>query len=216
MIYRHILFDLDGTLLQSEEGIINSIEYALAKMQKPCPPRAKLLAFVGPPLLHSFEHIAGLSAEDSKQATALYREYYTSQGLLECHLYTGIEDMLKQLSEHGFQLYLATAKPEVFAHRILKHFGVFSYFTQAAGIELGLAHHDKKDVLQRVSQENSLSAAQCVMVGDRRFDIEAARACQMDSIGVLYGYGSLQELQDAKATIIASNVQELCSLLCSQ
>ncbi len=209
MSYQHILFDLDGTLVQSEVGIFNSIAYAYEKMQKSCPNQEVLRAFIGPPLGYGFEHLGGLKAEETEQAITLYREYYTEKGVLECTPYSGMEKLLQKLCAAEKHLYVATSKPEVFAVLILEHFGLSTYFKQIAGIEIGGAVQEKKDVIKRVLTENKLPLQACVMVGDRLFDIEGALACGIDSVGVLYGYGQREELQRAGVTQMVESVQSL-------
>ncbi len=213
MRYPHILFDLDGTLIQSEAGIFHSVAYAFDKLQMPCPSKEILRAFLGPPLLYSFEHYCNLSKEEATTAVRFYREFYSSQGLFNCVLYPGFEALLKELTSAGLHLYIATAKPEVFATRILAHLQIEAHFTQIAGPPLTAGHAKKHDIIAEIMNKNNLTPLECVMVGDRHFDIEGATTCGIDSIGVLYGYGSKEELQKAGATHLVNNAKELSSLL---
>ncbi len=216
MRYRHILFDLDGTLIQSEAGIFTSVAYAYEKLNRPCPSTDTLRKFIGPPLLYSFEHFGGLSAEESYRAVDLYREYYTEHGIFACEAYAGLESMLKQLHKSGASLYVATAKPEVFAVRILKHLQLHAYFTQIVGSSLEVGHPKKQELIGRILTGSNLPLQRCVMVGDRHFDIEGAHAHSIDSIGVLYGYGDEEELTQAGATHIAKDVKTLSAFLLGQ
>lgn len=205
MRYTHTLFDLDGTVIRSEEGILNSVAYALEKMGKPIPAREVLLGFIGPPLIESFAGTCGFPPEEAARATELYRERYSVTGLYECELYPGIRQLLEALTRAGCAVHLATAKPEVYARPILEHLGVLPFFTTVAGITLGPAHQSKEGVIRRVMAENGLRADEAVMVGDRHHDAEGAAACGMDCIGVLYGYGSAEELRGAGARYLAAD-----------
>ncbi len=209
MQYQHALFDLDGTLIRSEDGILNSVEYALAKMGRQSPGRDFLLRFIGPPLVESFEKLCGLSAKDAQRATELYRERYSQTGLYECALYTGIRQLLQDLSEAGCHIHLATGKPEAYARPILEHLLILPHFTVVAGIPLDLQHHSKESLIRRVMEEAHFAPAAGVMVGDRYHDVEGAAACGMDCIGVLYGYGDAAELATAGATYLAHNAAEV-------
>ena len=213
MKYPHVLFDLDGTLIESEEGILNSVEFALNCLGKPSPGREALRGFIGPPLVESFEKIGSLTKDEAQEATRLYRQRYSKTGIFECKLYPGLEALLQKMAAGGMAAHLATAKPEEYALQILRHFGILPLFQTVAGIPMALGHYEKADIIGRVLAENSISPAEAVMVGDRFYDIEGAAACGVASIGVLYGYGSRKELAEAGATHLAENAKDLESLL---
>ena len=202
-----VLFDLDGTLVDPAVGITHSIQQALSKLGQPVLPQADLLQYIGPPLRQSFATL--LRTTDStlvERAMTLYRERYATVGLLENDLYPGIPALLAQLHEQPLQLFLATAKPHVYARRILAHIGLESYFAGIYGSELDGRHENKGDLLAYLLATEQLDAAATVMVGDREHDIRAARQNGLRSIGVTYGYGSVEELQAAGADVLCERV----------
>jgi len=206
-----VLFDLDGTLTRSEEGITNSARYALEKMGFPVPPEEDLRRFIGPPLYASFRDLCGMNDEQSKLAVSFYRERYVATGLYENSVYVGIRSILQRLKKAGVWLAVATGKPQGPTERILTHFGLAKFFNAVAGIEENDTTADKEQLIQRALPKKYTNA---VMVGDRRFDVEGAKAVGIGSIGVTYGYGSRDELEAAGANRIVTSVQELEALLC--
>lgn len=203
-MYQYILFDLDGTLTESGEGIINSAKYALAKMGIRDYDESCLSRFIGPPLQESFRTLIGLSEQDTDLAIKYYREYYQEKGWCENRVYDGIEGLLKQLKDMHKTLIVATSKPEDMARKILQYFHLDSYFTYIAGASNGPERVKKEDVIRyalSVCKISDLSLA--VMVGDRSQDVNGAKAVGMDCIGVLYGYGDWEELEQAGAKNIA-------------
>lgn len=212
--YDFYLFDLDGTLTDSAEGIFNSISYALEKMQQPVPPREVLAQFLGPPLVQSFAQFCGFSPEQSEEAVKLYRVYFTQHGMWENRVYPGVENVLQALLHRGKRLAVATSKPEQFAKQILAHFGLSEYFALIAGATMDNARSAKADVIRYALDALHASPGQAVMVGDRRHDVQGAAACGVDCVGVLYGYGSEEELRTAGAKYLAPTTQALQVLLC--
>lgn len=210
---RNVLFDLDGTLVDSKKGIFLSIKYALDKMGIETPPEKELMPFLGPPLVYSFEHFIGMSQEDAIRATALYREFYKPEGMFEFSLYPGVETMLKKLTHSGKHLYLATSKPEVYAIEILKKAGIDRYFTAVCGALLPSGRDDKVEIITHLLTTQSLSLEDTVMVGDRFYDIEGAHKVGMAAIGVTYGFGSEKELNRAGADAIAQGCKDLTSII---
>lgn len=210
MRYDCILFDLDGTLTPSEEGIIRSASYALEQMGRPVPSYDEMKKFIGPPLKYSFMTIGGMTEDEAEQATAKYRERFSEVGWMENSVYPGIPAMLKALKRAGVRLGVATGKPQVFTDKIIDRFGLRPYFVRVCGITLTDHNADKKKLITAAMPEGCKRAC---MVGDRKFDIEAARALGLDAIGVLYGYGSREELEEAGATAIAETPDELAKLL---
>ncbi len=213
-----ILFDLDGTLTDSAPGILHSAEYALRTLGFPVPGRATLRRFVGPPLTESFQTLCGLSAADASRAVEAYRVYFRARGMFENRVYDGIPALLRTITRAGRTLALATSKPEVFARQILDHFGLAQYFAVLAGATLDPSRQTKAAVLARalcLLEEAGLpaAAARPVLVGDRLHDVEGAAAHGLPCIGVLYGYGSEEELRQVGARAIAPTVEELAALL---
>ncbi|TDM00682.1 HAD family hydrolase [Macrococcus carouselicus] len=192
--YKHILFDLDGTLTDPKEGITNAIIHSLTKMDIEAPDNDALIHFIGPPLKDSFEADYGLTDDKNAQAILYYREYFADIGLFENRVYDGIEKLLMDLKSRGALLYVATSKPVDYARQILVHFNLSQYFEMIAGSELDGTRNHKAEVIQYVIEQNNLQAKNCVMIGDRKHDLIGADMNNMDAIGVLYGYGSEEEL----------------------
>lgn len=213
-MYQFLLFDLDGTLTDPGLGITNSVRYALNKFHIEEPDRTALYRFIGPPLLDSFMEFYGFSREQSDLAVQYYREYFKVKGLYENQVYDGIPALLTALKERGKTLLLATSKPEEYAVEILKHFHLEHYFDFVAGATMDGSRSKKADVIAHaldLGQISRLSSA--VMIGDREHDILGAGQMGLDSIGVLYGYGSEAELRAAGATHIAKDPIGLLSLV---
>lgn len=199
-----ILFDLDGTLTDPGLGITNAVMYAFRKYGMEVPPRQELYSFIGPPLKQSFMRWCGFDEAEGEQAVKYYREYYRDKGLLENEVYDGIEDMLKALREKGKRLAVATSKPEEFARRILEHFGLAQYFEVIAGDTMDFKRNTKSDVIASALERlNVTDRSQIIMVGDREHDVIGAKAQDLPCIGVLFGYGSREELEVAGAKYIA-------------
>ena len=210
-LYDGVIFDLDGTLTQSEDGILKSVAYAAEQMGFQVLEYEQMRRFIGPPLLHSFEHIMGMTPEQSAQATAIYRQRYNTVGLLENRVYAGIPALLKALKAQGMYLAVATGKPQAPTERILEHFHLAQYFDAVVGPGPEVKHAEKDKLIR---QAMGAFKGRCVMVGDRKFDIEGARAVGIDSIGVGYGYGDYQELSQAGCTHYVETVEALYELLC--
>ncbi|MBO5873347.1 MAG: HAD family hydrolase [Clostridia bacterium] len=212
--YSTVLFDLDGTITDPAEGITNSVAYALQKYGIRVEDKTELYTFIGPPLYESFMRYYGFSAEEAYRAVDYYREYYSDKGIFECRLYDGIEGLLKKLKQGGKKVVLATSKPEFFAEKILKHFGIFDLFDIVAGATMDSSRVEKADViLYALKKANVFDKATTVMIGDREFDIKGAKANSLKSIGVTFGYGSREELEKAAADQIAESVEDIEKLL---
>jgi phosphoglycolate phosphatase len=211
--YANILFDLDGTLTDSADGVTRSVQHAL-QMYNIDATTDELKPFIGPPLQHSFQEVYGFSEAEAYQAVEYYRDYYRDRGIYENRLYPGISEMLLKLQQKGMHLYVATSKPTVFARRVLEHFKVDRYFKLIAGSNLDGTRVLKAEVIAAVLIEaGGLQPEATVMVGDREHDIFGARAHNLDSIAVSYGYGSLEELIEAKPSAIVHSVSELTEAL---
>ena len=210
-----ILFDLDGTLTDPALGITNSILYALEQMGYEQQPRESLYRFIGPPLIPAFEEFLGMTHEQAVTALAKYREYFSVKGLFENEPYPGIADALTELKKAGHTLAVATSKPEEFARRILEHFSLDGYFDAVCGATMDEKRTAKADVIRwpvdLLGGDGILAST--VMVGDRKHDIEGAKAVGMRSVGVLWGYGSADELTESGADRIAASVTELPAIL---
>ncbi len=209
MKYKNILFDLDGTLTDSRQGIVKGVQYALGCFGIDEPDLDKLTPFVGPPLYKSFMDRCGFSLEEAKEAVECYREYYAETGLYENALYEGADTLLYGLKEKGYKIILASSKPRIYVKRVLSYFRILRYFDIVEGSELDGKLTDKAELIAHILEKWSLEAKECVMVGDRKYDIEGARANGMDSIAAGYGYGSADELSQAEPTYFFSTIEEL-------
>jgi phosphoglycolate phosphatase len=208
-----IIFDLDGTIADSEEGIINSAIYALERFGFEYGSREELRKFIGPPLRDSFIEFCGFDGEKADEATAVYREYYSVKGLYECRIYEGIPQVLEALKSAGKKLYLATSKTEVYAREVLRYFGLTGYFEFAGGAQDKI-RTGKSKVLRYVIEEGGITdLGRAVMIGDRTYDITGASAMGIDAIGVLYGFGSEEELINSGAAALAKTPMDLLSIL---
>ncbi len=211
---RYLFFDLDGTLSDPSEGIINSILYALKHYGIEEPDRDALYSFIGPPLVDAFAERYGVSRETGYEMTACFQEYFSQKGLYENRLYEGVPILLQSLSQQGKKLILATSKPEEFALRILEHFGILPYFTLVCGATMDeRTRCEKTDVLRYALASVGANPADSVMVGDRKYDIGAANALGLSSVGVTYGFGSREELEEVGAEHLCHSVEELKLLL---
>ncbi len=198
-----VFFDLDGTLTDPKIGITRCIQHALEQLGVAVPAAEDLTWCIGPPLLESFKSMLG----DDESATAAlnhYRERFSDTGLFENEVYDGIPLAIDRLSGSGASLYVATSKPQVYAERILEHFGLTSYFEGVFGSTLDGARHNKTDLLRYALNEMGAVPGTAVMVGDRSHDMIGAKENGVAAIGVLYGYGSREELESAGAQALLS------------
>ena len=213
-MYNIILFDLDGTISDPGIGITNSVAYALEKFNIKVKERTELYKFIGPPLQDSFEQVYGLKEKECENAITYYREYFKERGLYENELYDGMEQLLKDIRNAGKKIILATSKPEKFAVEILEYFKIEQYFDMIAGATMDSSRSKKADVIAYALKESGIEdLSSVVMVGDREHDIFGAKENGIASIGVLYGYGDREELQNAGALHIVETVDELKDLL---
>ncbi len=206
-----ILFDLDGTLTESGEGIINCVQYALEKLGKKEEHPENLQCFIGPPLKEQFMKYAGLSEEEGEKAVVYYREWYTTTGIFENRLYPKIPELLELLKINNKILAVASSKPEVYVKQILEHFQIADYFTAIVGSELDGRRTEKAEVIEEALRRMHLEEERdkVLMVGDRSHDVQGAISCGLQCIGVAYGYGSREELEKAGAVYIADSVEDL-------
>ena len=214
MHYTYILFDLDGTLTDSGPGIMNGFEYTIGKMGGEVKDRSDLRKFVGPPLEESFGKILGYSPEDTEKAITIYREYYFQMGgVLENEVYPGVVKLLDDLKEMKVSMSLATSKFVKGTMIVLDHFGLSKYF-DVIGCGNDGELKTKKDIIRYVINELHITdLSQVLMVGDRCYDIEAAKEVGIDSVGVLYGYGNEEEFKKAGATYIAATTEDVKKII---
>ena len=215
-MYQTILFDLDGTLTNPALGITNSLAYALEKFNIEVTDKKELYRFIGPPLQDSFENFYHFSKEDSLKAVDFYRDYFRHKGLYENEVYQGIPDLLERLKAQGKKRLVATSKPEEFAIQILKHFKLFDYFDFVIGASMDGSRCLKGDVIAHALTTAQIAdPSATIMIGDREHDIIGAKKNGLDAIGVLYGFGSQEELEKAGAKDMAKTVADLRKILLS-
>jgi phosphoglycolate phosphatase len=201
----YVFFDLDGTLTDPREGIVRCLKYALQELGTPSPTDTELTRYIGPPLHASFAAL--LNSTDAvliARAVALYRQRFAAKGLYENILYPGIAHALRALQARGAVLYVVTAKPTVFAAQILTHLGLSNFFRNVYGSELDGTRADKKELIAHVLAEEGVTARRAIMVGDREQDIQGAVQNGVRPVGVLWGYGSRQELLRAGASVLCA------------
>lgn len=216
-----LLFDLDGTLTDPMVGITKSVQYALKYYGIIEEDLSKLIPFIGPPLRDSFQKYYGFSKEQAGEGVLVYREYFSTKGIFENKEIPGIREMLEVLCANGKQLYVATSKPEVYARKILEHFSMDHFFTYIGGADMGETRSSKAAVIAYVLEQAGFCASsqeravreRILMVGDREHDILGAKENQIQSVGVLFGYGSRRELEEAGADQIAQDVEDLTRIL---
>lgn len=205
-----ILFDLDGTLTDSGEGIINCAIVALQHFGLPIPSREELRVFVGPPLGETFVRF-GIPEERVQEAIDVYRSRYIPIGKYENTPYPGIRELLEKLRSDGFLLYVATSKPEQTSVDILEHFDLAKYFDKICGASMDLSRSSKEAVISYLL--DTAPADSLIMVGDTKFDVIGAAAHGIPTVGVSWGYGTVSDMRSAGAIAIAHSPQELYSLL---
>ena len=212
--YKYIFFDLDGTLTDPEIGITKSVVYALKKIGILVEDPTTLRPFIGPPLRDSFQKFYGLTKEQCEQAITFYRERFSTTGLYENQIYPNIPELLDKLKESGKIIVLATSKPKDFALKILEHFKLIQYFDFIAGATLDGSLGEKDEIITyALNLCGNPELSQVIMIGDRCYDILGAKKNGIDSIGVLYGFGSIQELTESGATYLAKDVLDIFTLI---
>jgi phosphoglycolate phosphatase len=210
----YILLDLDGTIVDSKEGITKSVQYALREMNVFIDDLESLTKHIGPPLRDGFMEYYGFDKEKAEEATKKYRERYEDKGIYEMKLYDGMERLLTRLKQAGKYLIVATSKPEDMAVRILDIFHLSHYFDDICGATYDSSRTSKEDVIRYAMERNSIADLdRVVMIGDRKFDIIGAKAAGVKSIGVLYGFGSEEELKEAGADYIATTVDDVYDII---
>ena len=206
-----ILFDLDGTLTQSEEGIWNCVKHAVREMGLPEPDEATLRKFIGPPLTYSFRTYMGFTAEQAEEAQKLYRARYTTVGMYENRAYPGVRTMLRTLWKQGAKLGVVTGKPAYPTGKILEYFGFDRFLSKVVSATDG--HAEKEYLIREILPEDH---GEAWMVGDRCFDMEGGVKAGVHTLGVTYGYGSEQELNETGAEKIAHTPAEILDILCPE
>lgn len=208
----NLLFDLDGTLTNPQLGIVGCIRHALEKLEKDPDAYGKLERFIGPPLLHTFQELLG-NETDAHTAVKFYRERFSTVGLFENEVYDGIANSLSEFSKRGCRMWVATSKPKIYADKIIEHFQLAHYFEHVYGSELDGQRSDKSELIKYLLAQEKIDAANTTMIGDRSYDIVGAKANNVRAAGVLWGFGSQEELTIAGAEIICGSPSELVASL---
>ena len=207
-----LLFDLDGTLTDSTEGIVRCLEYALERMGFDIPEDKN--KFLGPPLYCSFAEFCGMNEEQVNEAVRIFRERYSTVGLFENRVYEGVPEMLKRLRDGGKRIMVATSKPEVYAVRIFDRFGLSQFFEIVGGANINGTRNDKDEVIEYVLEKAGISDRSSVlMIGDRRQDVIGAHKTGLKCMGILWGFGSIEELTEAGADFIAETPEKAADML---
>lgn len=208
-MYRNIMFDLDGTVTDSGRAIMSSVEYALSHFGYENQPEEKLRSFVGPSLFDSFTREYQMNEEDCKKAVFLYRDIYQKKRMFDVDIYEGIPELIKELKEKGYMVFLVTSKPLVFSSKIIEYIGLAPFFDDEIGVELTDKSSDKKRLIEKAMTKYALKPEECLMIGDTKYDILGACDAGVDSVGVTYGYGTKEDLKQAGATYIASSAADI-------
>lgn len=197
----HLLFDLDGTLVDSRPGIIASIQHALYELNLPIPPANELLWCIGPPIFETLATLAGVDRPDLHEPIVrIYRQRYSEAGIFDCSVYPAIIETLTELRSLGHTLHVATSKAEIFAKRIIDHFDLAPFFVSVNGSALDGSHANKAELIAHILHQQDISLSDVVMIGDRKHDIIGAVSNNIPAIGVLWGYGTGGELMRSGAS----------------
>lgn len=217
MKYKYILFDLDGTVTQSAQGIRASLEYALSQLKVQPPDLDDYTLYIGPPLIDTFLNLCGLGIEEAEQGAQFYRDFYNSNGKYMNKVYEGIPEVLEKLKSMGAKLAVCTSKYEKFAEEIIKILNLENSFDAVCGSNLDGSRKDKRDLIpyavETLGGSFEADREKTVMLGDTWFDAQGARLCNVDFIGVKYGYGSIEAMQHQGACAFAETPGELLTLL---
>ncbi len=208
MKYSNLIFDLDGTLSNPEEGLLNSLQYALRGMHYTPIPTEVPRAFVGPPLQKSFSELFGFNEDQIKRAIELFREYYKKAGLFENNVYDGIPELLESLMDEGIKLFVATSKYKEFAWKVLEHFELDKYFTDLAGTDYG-GTLTKGQLIEELITKYRLTPSETLMIGDTKFDLIGAQDAGVDALALGYGFGEKDLLLSYNPVFYAETVKDL-------
>ena len=205
-----ILFDLDGTLIDSSEGITKSTQYALAHYGIIENDLSKFYKFIGPPLVASFKKYYDFPEEQAVEAVAVYRERYNKIGLFECSLYPGVRECIEKLKAQGYLIGMASSKPEVSCRRILEHFGILELFDDVVGATFDGRIDTKEEVLNEVMRRwSDVPKDELCLIGDTMFDVEGANQVGIRTVAVTFGFGNVQEMVEAGAVAVCDDMEKL-------
>ena len=211
--YDTIAFDLDGTLTNPERGLLSAFIYCFKKLGVPYESKESLKRYIGPPLYDEWMKDFGWTFDEASCAVEVFREYYNIYGWWDNEVYSGIEELLSKLKSRGKKLVVATSKPEVTAKKVLRLFGLDKYFDYIAGASMNGSEDLKWQILTRALREVGAEKSTSILVGDRKYDAEGAKICGIDSLGVLWGHGSKEELVSAGFEYVLETPKEVSELL---
>ena len=213
--YRCVLFDFDGTVVNTGEGILRSLQYSFEQMGDEIPPMEDLKKFIGPPVYYSFTHFYGVSEEDVGEYIRKYRERYKKKGIYESELYSGVKELLIELKNKGVLLGVASSKPEHLIYSVADYLGITDLFDAIVGVKVDDSNHSSKTglILEAMKQLGVSDSRDVLMVGDRCFDIDGATGAGVDSCGALWGFGDEEEFRAHNATYIVSKAEEILNLV---
>jgi phosphoglycolate phosphatase len=214
--YRHVIFDLDGTLSDSREGIYNAAYFAMDQLHLPPPTTEQLERMIGPPLQQVFEEVFGLTGKQNEKAVGVFRDYYGTKGLFENHLHAGMKELLQELQVAGALMYVATSKYITYARKILQHFSIYDFFNEVAGADYSGYNATKVNLISGILRNNGIHDPDSVVViGDTHFDLQAASELEIDAIGVTFGFSSPDEIIRCNPEYVATSVHDLRNILLS-
>lgn len=209
MRYSAVIFDFDGTICDTGEGILKSAKYALEAFGYNAPDYEELTCFIGPPLLITFQEKFGADAARADELVKKFRERYTNKGVFESKLYDGIKELLMSLKKDNIKIGIASSKPQEYIETLLDHFGIKSYFDVICGVTFTADCESKASIIARCQKELNIAGNECIMVGDKKYDIEGAKTNLIDSVGVLWGYGTKFEHIEAGAKFIVDKIEDI-------
>ena len=212
MRYSAVIFDFDGTICDTGEGILKSAKYALEAFGYNAPDYEELTCFIGPPLLITFQEKFGADAARADELVKKFRERYTNKGVFESKLYDGIKELLMSLKKDNIKIGIASSKPQEYIETLLDHFGIKSYFDVICGVTFTADCESKASIIARCQKELNIAGNECIMVGDKKYDIEGAKTNLIDSVGVLWGYGTKFEHIEAGAKFIVDKIEDIESV----
>ena len=212
MRYSAVIFDFDGTICDTGEGILKSAKYALEAFGYNAPDYEELTCFIGPPLLITFQEKFGADAARADELVKKFRERYTNKGVFESKLYDGIKELLISLKKDDIKIGIASSKPQEYIETLLDHFGIKSYFDVICGVTFTADCESKASIIARCQKELNIAGNECIMVGDKKYDIEGAKTNLIDSVGVLWGYGTKFEHIEAGAKFIVDKIEDIESV----
>ncbi|MBO5371698.1 MAG: HAD hydrolase-like protein [Lachnospiraceae bacterium] len=206
---KSILFDLDGTIINSQEGITNCVRYVFDYWGMPQPPIQDLLRFIGPPLKNSFMNYYHFDEEKALISVKKYRERFDVTGIFECELYEGVRELIENLHQKGYRLFLASSKPERACERIIEHFHLESYFDGIFGATLDGKIGTKEEVLEHLFEATGIERTEAILIGDTKFDALGAKEAGISCLGVTYGFGSREELEAVGVVALCDTASEV-------